>query len=754
MLDKIFNDKDSIEIRCIHKDQKRNDQGYFEPAPQFFFGDVKNLRKKSKKLKALNADGYNIYFGANPRVKNSTKKVACCNSLFVDLDNIELVEANKQLKSVRSKYLLHEPTLALRSGGGVHFYWKLEKPMTDLKAWTAIQKKLIQAFDFFAVKGIVNGKEVITSGVDKVIHDPQRIMRLAGFTNHKWNKVALVASSCGEAYSNSYFDYLPDVVVPEYISQPQVMRPDGTDSDNYSRAAKYFSMREGTGKGNLNNEAFKIAIGCINDFELTVNDTVAILSDWNLKNSPTMKYNELQDICKKAQSTSRSKKSGSKNREASMVKSKPAPIETMDYQPPANVTPIRPDVDTTVRKSDGADFSVVADMVEKYILVIGTTDVWDIEIGMMMSCASLRLQYPNEYKHWLRDYSRQVIKLEDLVFRPDGVLKEGQINTFRGFSFARDEREPVKLISHIEMLCNDDEGLFMWLISWMAIQVQRKGTKLATSVIMHGKQGTGKSMLWQCFGSLFGEYFNTITQQTLESDYNVWASRKTFVLAEEVLANRSKSKMKNIIKEMITGGKIIINQKYMQNWTEDCYMNMVFLSNNKLPMLLDAEDRRFTVIRCDNVQSEEYYSVLMDEINDNGSNRLYNFLMNWDLAGFHAHTKPFMTSEKQDLIGLAKDSAKIFIDDWLTDSIDGLSCLACIRSELFDAYREWCKVGLYRISTRTDFYSTVRNDYSEIEVRAYQGTRVFVPPTATTNTPHEFNNQLKPFIKKLASNLM
>jgi hypothetical protein len=52
------------------------------------------------------------------------------------------------------------------SGHGVHLYWRLLEPITNLGRWTAIQKRLIEMF-----------------GADKAIHDPARMMRLPGFMN-------------------------------------------------------------------------------------------------------------------------------------------------------------------------------------------------------------------------------------------------------------------------------------------------------------------------------------------------------------------------------------------------------------------------------------------------------------------------------------------------------------------------------------------------------------------------------------------
>jgi hypothetical protein len=115
-----------------------------------------------------------IYVGANPRARpggtrNTDVPLARC--LLVDFDHTTIDQVRPALASAG----LPEPTLILASGHGIHCYWRLAEPMTDLDAWRGAQRALI---------GLVRSDPKIT--------DPARIMRLPGFTNHK----APVARSC------------------------------------------------------------------------------------------------------------------------------------------------------------------------------------------------------------------------------------------------------------------------------------------------------------------------------------------------------------------------------------------------------------------------------------------------------------------------------------------------------------------------------------------------------------------------------
>ena len=719
MLETLFTPQDLIEIRCLHKDQVMKN-GRYEPEPKMFYGNYNELRQKTTELSRLNTMGYNIYFGANPRNPQAKRTAEQARCIFVDLDHTDADEAEAWLTVIMAEWNIPYPTVILSSGNGIHYYWRCagSQPISE---WHRFQKAMIATFN-------LSGKIA-----DPVIHDGPRIMRLPGFINHKGGAVAQVLYQADSTvpYGWSEFNSCLKNLPVEQPPQPQA-NYQGDNANALERALRYHEKREGCGQGGRNAECYKIAACCQNDFGLGESDTFHVICVWNQKNSPPLPESEIREVIAKAKKHSAANPTLSKDRPPMLERNPDYPVRSQDN--PDHPVRDNPPIDdltpppTIARTADGANLEDVAYMLSNYVLIAGTMDCWDLDHGIMMPVQALSLLYPKEIKYWKEDPGRKVILANDLVFEPSGAIKPGQINTFSGFQFAADNRPMPLLTAHLEMLCNDDTAVFEWVMSWCAFQVQNPGTKLATSIIMHGKQGTGKSMFWECFGEIFAPYFGVINQTILESDFNGWASRKTFVLAEEVLATQSKSKLKNVIKEMITGGSIEINQKFSRPWRERCHMNMVFLSNNKLPMLLDEDDRRFCVIKIDSKQDEEYYLKLAAEIADNGPARFYHALKNWDLKGFHAHTKPPVTLAKSELIDLVRDTCKIFLDEWLAEDIDDLPCCECKKQDLYDAYIAYCKCsGLY-VNSKRHFYQIVSEEYpqiSEVRTKAYRALNPF-----------------------------
>jgi hypothetical protein len=155
-------DFDNIELRTIREREVRK---YWTTAIEFAV--------LLDELDTLNRQGWNIYIGVNPRKergKSGDKEVLLARCLFADFDGLAgdaaamISEVMKRIEGAK----LPDPTMLIFSGHGLHCYWRLVEPIPDLAAWTLYQKGLIR---------------VLNS--DKAIHNPERIMRVPGFTNWK-----------------------------------------------------------------------------------------------------------------------------------------------------------------------------------------------------------------------------------------------------------------------------------------------------------------------------------------------------------------------------------------------------------------------------------------------------------------------------------------------------------------------------------------------------------------------------------------
>lgn len=377
------------------------------------------------------------------------------------------------------------------------------------------------------------------------------------------------------------------------------------------------------------------------------------------------------------------------------------------------------------------------ELLENVSLIYGTDTVWDARERIQMRLSHLRHIIGREmYKTWDEHPFRKIIK--GLVFEPSGEVPAFHANLFNGFAIApgtQGARGCPKILNHIYRLCGHRDDEFEWLIRWIAYPLQNPGAKMDTSVVMHGSEGPGKSLLWErVVARIYGKYAITVGQAQIESQFTGWQSGKCFALCEEVVARNEKSHYKGMIKHLVTGGSLMINEKNLPAREEANHMNSVFLSNSQQPLELDVGDRRFLVLHITDVPPAGYFDALFHEIDNGGIEEFYAHLLQLDMKGFYEHSKPPLNAEKQHLIEAGMPNALLFYQDW-KDGLLGMDYGPCPVATLYSAYRRWCdqrnefkqrdrtvKAELRRYLTEDRVDIKLPDDFKERKT-----TRVWVP---------------------------
>lgn len=283
------------------------------------------------------------------------------------------------------------------------------------------------------------------------------------------------------------------------------------------------------------------------------------------------------------------------------------------------------------------------------------------------------------------------------------------------------ESDCDKLLQLIMYLCDVDQNgteVFKWVLSWLAYPIQNPGAKMDTALVFHGPQGTGKNLFFEAYGKIYGEHFSVITQDTMEDQFNSdWVDRKLFVLADEIVAVQERTHVKNKLKTMITGERIRINQKMIAAYAEKNFFNMIFLSNEANPVVLEKRDRRHLVIWTPEAMKQWVYNEVREEIDNGGIQALHQFLLNWDCGDFKSYSKPPMTKAKQDLILINVDNVTAFLHSWRTGDLEINGNLVDLpygpapAGKVYDTYKKWCaEQGERWIKTQRQFLSSIRTE--------------------------------------------
>jgi hypothetical protein len=384
---------------------------------------------------------------------------------------------------------------------------------------------------------------------------------------------------------------------------------------------------------------------------------------------------------------------------------------------------------------------------EHFVMIHGTNCAWDKSTNTMIKCGNMELSFPVSYKIWKSNPGREIVPMDDLVFAPQGC-KKGQINMFKGLPMRATNGSGWKAWHlHLLKLCGNDNAAAKWITCWFAYQLQNLGSKMRSSVVIHGDEGTGKNILVDAIQHIFGIYGIQIGQSQIESQFNGWASCKLFIVANEVISRRERRHIKGKLQQLITEPFVSINQKSMPERIEANFANFVFLSNEDVPIDTNKDDRRFMVIKTQKTDDMDvdYFTELKSSIVESD---LLGYLLNYDCGDFNEHTKPLLTDAKKDIIDANLTTEQNFIKQWLAGEA-GFPVQAVGASSLYWAYQCWCAENGERFpSSSTTFGRAIASEkkiiksYCSIKFTTKKVTAYFVgADTVSTTLEQEFLNQ-------------
>jgi putative DNA primase/helicase len=394
---------------------------------------------------------------------------------------------------------------------------------------------------------------------------------------------------------------------------------------------------------------------------------------------------------------------------AEQINAKLDELKWRDAQPRAGVQPQGGGEDRLALKS----MLTLDEAVERFALVFGGKGtMFDYQEHILVPKADVLDILPEHGWRDLRSIKR-VVRIDEVGFDPGCADKRILCNLWGGWPTVPKKGHCGVLIELLEYLCAEEEhrhDVFTWVLKWIAYPIQHPGAKMRTALVFHGPQGTGKNLFFEAVMAIYGEYGRIVDQAAIEDKFNDWASRKLLMIADEVVARQELYHVKNKLKSFVTGEWIRINPKNVAAHDERNHVNLVFLSNESQPLVLEKDDRRYTVIHTPEKLAAEFYQEVRDELNAGGIAALHHYLLNLDLGDFDEHTKPPMTKAKEDLIEVSLDSVQRFLQEWQRGEIDGAPFIPCLGSHLFTTYRKWCDhCGERSPRSLPQFIGTIKN---------------------------------------------
>lgn len=295
--------------------------------------------------------------------------------------------------------------------------------------------------------------------------------------------------------------------------------------------------------------------------------------------------------------------------------------------------------------------------------------------------------------------------LDQVGFDPAGEDANIKLNTWTGWTHQPapgDCRKTLDLLRYLTSGEPNAEEVYTWILRWLAYPLQHPGAKLKSALVVHGPQGTGKSMVFEAVEKIYGDYGILLNQGAIEDKFNSdWSSRKLYVVADEIVARQDMHHIKNQLKTFITGDWIRVNPKNLPAYRERNHMNLVFLSNEKQPVYLENDDRRHLVIWTPPALDKPKYDAVAHELEHGGLAALHQHLLDLDLGDFVPNSRPPPTRAKADLQEYSQNSVERFVAEWRALQITMkdpdspgselvVPLCPCLGSHLYQHYRRWC----------------------------------------------------------------
>lgn len=271
-------------------------------------------------------------------------------------------------------------------------------------------------------------------------------------------------------------------------------------------------------------------------------------------------------------------------------------------------------------------------------------------------------------KEWVQWPARSLV--DSLTYEPgqQRITAHNKLNLWNDSGIEPREGDTApfdELIAHL--MPNDTER--RWFVQWAAYPLQHPGARNNTAVLLWSyTQGTGKSLLGETIGLLHGrENYIEIGQPQLESEFNDWQARRTFIMGSELCGTslRDVRAFADKLKSLVTANDTNVNKKYEPEYSVPNKANYFLTSNRPTALHLDEHARRFFVVHAtEHKLPQEFYTPRFLRWRDNGGlGALLHKMLHVDLSGFQPGADAPKTQHMHEMVADGRSE----LQEWCVD---------------------------------------------------------------------------------------
>lgn len=298
-----------------------------------------------------------------------------------------------------------------------------------------------------------------------------------------------------------------------------------------------------------------------------------------------------------------------------------------------------------------------------------------------------KIERVNLYKEWMESPLRLTVFDEKFapgsteMFIQDQTSGYIYYNSFRGFDIqpldkveSIENKKSVKLFMQLLKFIfstSTDEDL-NWFMHWMAEGLRNPSVKMRTAVVIWSNmEGNGKSTIGNLLSKLYGRYASNITSAILKSQYNSFIRNKLFIMSDELTGEevdnvKDTKRYMDQLKNLITQDEVVINAKYISEYTVKDYAKYFFTSNNINMISISELSRRFFIIHApEEKMPQSFYTDFYNIVfSDEGLREIMTFLLNYEVDKIIAlNSDAPVTEAKQEIVV----NSRTFKQQWFID---------------------------------------------------------------------------------------
>lgn len=243
------------------------------------------------------------------------------------------------------------------------------------------------------------------------------------------------------------------------------------------------------------------------------------------------------------------------------------------------------------------------------------------------------------------------------AFAPDGIVSDGGLNTWMGFpklpKCAQDRKAHIieEFRWHVENnICQGDDKLAHWVMSWMAHIFQKPGEKPQSMLVIKGEQGVGKSTVSNLIRNMVNGFKPSVKmasilldmQDTILGSYNDTLKGSLFLGLEEIDWTKNRG-LEGQLKSLLTSDTVRIKQKYVEARDFNIFARFLMTTNADHAVPAGCNERRFTVIECapryevDLPRVAAFAQLINSARNADLVGAIREWLMAYDISGVNLH---------------------------------------------------------------------------------------------------------------------